>query len=68
MVISNIYEIADFKATCACVRSEGREEGYQQLNELYGWLFSQGRSADIKRATHDPQYLKVLFAEYHKIA
>ena len=50
------------------VREEGFEEGIEKgisnVNMLYSWLLSQGRSSDIEKAINDPEYLKKLQNEY----
>ena len=47
-------------------RTEGREEERADINNLYAWLFSQNRTADVQRATTDPEYLDTLMDEYKK--
>ncbi|MBR4574441.1 MAG: hypothetical protein IKO16_05985 [Lachnospiraceae bacterium] len=42
-----------------------RKEGRTEVNDLYKWLFSQKRDADVKKATEDPDYLDTLLAEYN---
>ncbi|MCR4690792.1 MAG: hypothetical protein K5739_05585 [Lachnospiraceae bacterium] len=42
---------------------QGIEQGETNINRLYGWLFAQNRTEDVKRATHDTEYQKNLFAE-----
>ena len=44
--------------------TQGVSQGITSVNELYSWLFENGRSADVLRATSDPDYLEVLFKEY----
>ena len=44
--------------------TQGMSQGISSVNELYSWLFENGRSADVLRATSDPDYLEVLFTEY----
>ena len=44
--------------------TQGMSQGISSVNELYSWLFENGRSADVLRATSDPDYLEVLFKEY----
>ena len=46
------------------VREEGFEEGISNVNMLYSWLLSQGRSSDVEKAINDPEYLKKLQNEY----
>ena len=43
---------------------KGIEEGISNVNMLYSWLLSQGRSSDIEKAINDPEYLKKLQNEY----
>ena len=44
--------------------TQGVSQGITSVNELYSWLFENGRSSDVLRATSDPDYLEVLFKEY----
>ena len=44
--------------------TQGMSQGISSVNELYSWLFENGRSSDVLRATSDPDYLEVLFKEY----
>ena len=45
--------------------TQGMSQGISSVNELYSWLFENGRSADVLRATSDPEYLEALFEEYN---
>ncbi len=45
-------------------RAEGRAEGRIDMNLLYAQLFKQGRAADVQRAVEDPEFLKLLMAEF----
>ena len=44
----------------------GEEQGLERMNDLYSWLFANGRDEDVKKATSDPEYRKKLFEEYDK--
>ncbi len=47
-------------------KADGIEEGISNTNELYAWLFSQGRASDVEKATTDKMFLKKLFEEYEE--
>ena len=44
--------------------TQGVSQGITSVNELYSWLFENGRSSDVLRATSDSDYLDALFKEY----
>ena len=44
----------------------GEERGLERMNDLYSWLFANGRDEDVKKATSDPEYRKKLFEEFDK--
>ena len=44
--------------------NKGKKEGITSVNNLYAWLYSQNREADVKRATLDPEYLESLLEDY----
>ena len=46
-------------------REESRQEGIEQVNDLYDKLFELGRSEDVKRAIKDKEYRKKLLEEFH---
>ena len=45
-------------------KREGKREGAQNLNFVYADLFRQGREDDVRRSVEDPEYLKIIMAEY----
>ena len=45
---------------------KAEKRGISNTNKLYSWLFSQGRSADVEKATTDEAFLNSLFEEYKK--
>ena len=47
-------------------RREGRTEGISEVNDLYFWLKSEGRTDDILKAVSDKEYQNALFEEYHE--
>ena len=40
--------------------------GEERMNDLYSWLFANGRDEDVKKAISDPEYRKKLFEEFDK--
>ena len=44
--------------------TQGVSQGITSVNELYSWLFENGRSSDVLRATSDSDYIDDLFKEY----
>ncbi len=46
-------------------REESRQEGIEQVNDLYDKLFELGRSEDVKRAVKDAKYRENLLGEFH---
>ena len=42
-----------------------RQEGIEQVNDLYDKLFELGRSEDVKRAVKDAKYREKLLGEFH---
>ena len=42
----------------------GHDDGIRDTNELYSWLYNNGRDDDVKAAAFDPDFLSKLFAEY----
>ncbi len=44
----------------------GHNGGVKDTNDLYAWLFSQGRANDVEKATNDPDFLSQLFDEYEE--
>ena len=46
-------------------REESRQEGIEQVNDLYDKLFELGRSEDVKRAVKDAKYREQLLGEFH---
>ena len=46
-------------------REESRQEGIEQVNDLYDKLFELGRSEDVKRAVKDAKYREKLLGEIH---
>ena len=46
-------------------REESRQEGIEQVNDLYDKLFELGRSEDVKRAVKDAKYREKLLGEFH---
>ena len=46
--------------------NNGLTGGIKSTNDLYSWLKSQGRQADILKAIDDPDYLAKLFEEYEE--
>ena len=42
-----------------------REEGIEQVNNLYNKLFECGRSEDVMKAVKDDTYRKKLLEEFH---
>ena len=40
--------------------------GVNNTNDLYSWLFDQGRNDEVAKATKDPAFLNQLFEEYEK--
>ena len=47
--------------------NNGHTSGIQDTNELYSWLFDQGRGDDVAKATKDSTYLQKLFEEYEEL-
>ncbi len=47
-------------------KREGRAEGISEVNDLYSWLKSEGRTDDILKAVSDKEYQNALFKEYHE--
>ena len=47
--------------------NKGKKEGITSVNNLYAWLYSQNREADVKRATLDPEYLESLLEDYNSV-
>ena len=45
-------------------RAEGREEGFSELNDLYSYLYNQGRFDDLKKAFMDAEYRNELLEMY----
>ena len=39
--------------------------GINKINDLYSWLYSNGREADVKKALTDPAFMKELLKEYN---
>ena len=46
---------------------EGRLEGRNELNDLYSYLYDQGRDADVKKACKDVEYQNELLEKYRSI-
>ncbi len=50
--------------------AQGLEQGIvigaDRINDLYSWLFANGRDEDVKKATTDPDYRAKLLEEYQK--
>ena len=46
-------------------REESRQEGIEQVNDLYDKLFELGRSEDVKRAVKDAKYREKVLGEFH---
>ena len=46
-------------------REESRQEGIEQVNDLYDKLFELGRSEDVKRAVKDVKYREKLLEQCH---
>ena len=46
--------------------NNGHSGGVQDTNDLYAWLFSQGRANDVEKATNDPDFLSQLFDEHEE--
>ncbi len=40
--------------------------GIDQINDLYSWLYSNGREEDVKKALTDPVFREELLKEYNK--
>ena len=40
--------------------------GIDQINDLYSWLYSNGREEDVKKALTDPVFREELLKEYSK--
>ena len=68
MILAEDLAIMDWNSQKKWERDEGIKEGIKEgeknLNELYVWLFSQGRAEDVQKATRDSDYLNQLFEEY----
>ena len=47
--------------------NKGKKEGITSVNNLYAWLYSQNREADVKRATLDTEYLESLLEDYNSV-
>ena len=45
-------------------REESRQEGIEQVNDLYDKLFELGRSEDVKRAVKDAKYREKLLGSF----
>jgi len=47
-----------------CNLSEAiKEEGKEEINILNNWLFDNGRDSDVRKASNDPSYQKLLLKE-----
>ena len=46
-------------------REESRQEGIEQVNDLYDKLYELGRSEDVKRAVKYAKYREKLLGEFH---
>ena len=46
--------------------SDSHDEGIQEANDLYSWLFSINRGGDVQKATSDPLFFTKLLAEYNE--
>lgn len=70
MLLADDIERINWYSNMNLSRKEGFEEGTiagkSAILDLYKWLFSQNRDADVRKATEDPSYLDVLLAEYGK--
>ncbi|MCR5507400.1 MAG: PD-(D/E)XK nuclease family transposase [Lachnospiraceae bacterium] len=64
MILAEDLAIMDWNSQKKWERNEGIKEGIKDTNDLYAWLFSLDRGDDVKRATEDDNYLKVLFDEF----
>ena len=40
--------------------------GIDQINDLYSWLYSNGREEDVKKALTDPVFREELLKKYNK--
>ncbi len=47
--------------------NNGHTSGIQDTNELYSWLYDQGREDDVVKAIKDSTYLQKLFEEYEEL-
>ena len=46
--------------------NSGEKKGIKSANDLYSWLFDQGRGDEVAKATKDSDLLNTLFEEYEK--
>ncbi len=46
---------------------KGMKEGRNELNDLYSYLYDQGRDADVKKACKDLEYQNELLEKYRSI-
>ena len=46
---------------------QGIKQGIEQINDIYSWLYENGRDEDVKKGIKDPEYRKQLFDEYSGI-
>ena len=58
----------DLEYTMRKREEEGIEQGIpigeNRINDLYSWLFANGRDEDVKKATSDPEYRAKLLEEF----
>lgn len=48
------------------IQDESYNNGVQDTNELYSWLYDQGREDDVVKAIKDSTYLQKLFEEFEE--
>ena len=54
-----------YKTVAEVKYQDGFKGGVKNTNQLYVWLFNQGRDADVKRAASDQEFLDQLFREFN---
>ncbi|SDB57368.1 Rpn family recombination-promoting nuclease/putative transposase [Butyrivibrio sp. INlla16] len=45
-------------------KAEGIAEAREEIQDVYSWLFSMGRGADVEKATKDEDYYQKMLEEY----
>ena len=61
---ARLKEIRDRDAREDYVRREGRSEGEERLNRLYGSLIADKRFEDLERSVNDKEYREKLYKKY----